>query len=263
MKRLFRERWPVLFALVIVLALLGLAAQRTAKRMPLPLPGIAEGSDCWHTEPGTFQKLPTLTPGTFGPGSQTIPTAKAVVEFEGVPLDPDFVAAPYPEGCGCPEKVDVHLSWVDRHGSPVAGDSAHRVRQVTDLTTDIDTCIRRKTRAKFNKPRTPVKVDIELVALSLKSVKPLEVTYRGKGKATSTKLFDVFVTQSARQPPGSSMTFTPGHIGRGNSDGRINLDDLRIAYDVEFREQGGTATYNLPGLDTRLRSPRGGRFRQP
>ena len=246
MKEPSRRRWPVPLGLVALLALVVLAATGCPKP-----PEIAEGTDCWHTESGTFQKLPTLPANFFGPRSEAIPNP--VVQFEGVPLDPDFVAAPYPEGCGCPEEVDVTLTWVDRHGSPVSGDSAHRVKQVPNRTTDIDTCIRRKTMAKLN-PHAAVKVDIELVALSLKSVDPLEVTYKGEpphGEET-TKAFDVFVTKSSTPPPsGSSMTFTPGASA---NNGEISLDDLRIAYDVEFQEVGGSGVFTKTGLNTRLRS---------
>ena len=99
-----------------------------------------------------------------------------------------------------------------------------------------------------------MKVDVDLIALSLKSVDPLEVTYRGeppRGEET-TKLFDVFVTESSTPPPsGSSMTFKSGSSAK---DGEVSLDDLRIAYDVEFREVGGTATFTRTALNTRLRS---------
>jgi len=260
MRKSARQRLPL--ALVAALALLSLGLHGC----PPGTPEIAEGSDCWETQPGTFQRLPTLPANFFGTGSQAIPTAHAVVDFEGVPLDPAFVAAPYPEGCGCPEEVDVELTWVDRHGSPVAGDSAHRVKQVASTSTQIDTCIRRTKSAKFENTGAAVKVDIELVALSLKSVDPLEVTYkeRGPGQATTTKLFDVYVTHSATEPqkPGT-MTFTAGNIQNGKADGNVNLDNLNVTYDLEFREQGGTSTFQRTGLTTKLRSPGGGQFKQP
>lgn len=219
---------------------------------------IEEGTDCWQTEAGTFQRLPTLPANFFGEGSDAIPTAHAVIELEGVPLDPAFVAAPYPEGCGCPEDVEVELVWVDRHGSPVAGDSAHRVRQVPNLETEVDTCIRRGQNARFRNQGDAVKVDVELVALSLKSVEPLEVTYKAKGPEEGpTKLFDVFVTQGASQKKGS-MTLTAGSVQARKAKGDILLENLPITYDVEFREHGGTATFSKTDLTTKLRSGTGG-----
>lgn len=251
------RRWSMTFALVVFLAVAGLTMQAC------PPPELAEGTDCWHTEPGTFQRLPTLPANFFGPRSQAIPNP--TIQFEGNALDPTFVSDPYPQGCGCPDDVEVEVQWVDRHGSPVAADSAHAVSQVTTPTTTVDTCIRRKTRAQFNRGQA-VKVDIELVALSLQSIDPLEVTYRGEppqGEET-TKLFDVFVTQSASQKQqGGTMTFTPGNIRNGRADGQVNLDDLRITYDVRFVAQDGSGEFTKTGLSTRLRSPGGGSFNQP
>lgn len=254
MRKLFGKRWPVVVGLLMPLAVVGLTAQGCPSE-------LAEGTDCWHTEPGTFQKLPTLPANFFGQGSRAIPNP--TIQFEGNPLDPDFVRAAYPRGCGCPEDVEVEVQWVDRHGSPVAADSAHAVDQVVDLSTPVDTCIRRKTRARFNRGQA-THVDIELVALSLQSIDPLEVTYRGQPPrgTPSTKLFDVFVTQAANQQ-GGRMTFTPGNIRNGRADGDVNLDNLRIAYDVRFVARDGSGEFTRTGLSTRLRSPEGGSFRQP
>lgn len=251
------KRWSRTLASVLFLAVVGLTLQAC------PQPELAEGTDCWHTEPGTFQKLPTLPANFFGQGSRAIPNP--TVQFEGLALDPTFVSDPYPQGCGCPQNVDVEVTWQDRHGSPVAGDSAHAVKQVVTPTTTVDTCIRRKTRASFNRGQA-TKVDVELVALSLQSIEPLEVSYRGEppqGEET-TRLFDVFVTQSASQKQqGGTMTFTPGKIRNGRADGDVNLDDLRITYDLRFVAQDGSGEFTRTGLSTRLRSPNGGKFAQP
>lgn len=255
----FGKRWPVSLGLLMLLAVVGLTAQRCPPQTPV----LAEGTDCWHTEPGTFQKLRTLPANFFGQGSQAIPNP--VIELEGLPLPPSRVSDPYPQGCGCPQQVDVVVTWVDPHGSPVEANSAHAVKQVVTPTTTVDTCIRRKTRAKLNRGQA-VKVNIELVALSLKSRTPLVVTYRGQPPhgAPTTKEFDVFVTESASQPQqGGMMTFTPANIRKGRADGQVNLDDLRIAYDVRFVPRDGSEELSRTGLSTRLRSPEGGKFNQP
>lgn len=234
MKKPSRKTW------LLWLAILGVALLSLGQGRPAP-PVIETGTDCWHTEKGTEQRLKTLPANYFGEGSKAIPNP--VVQFEGVPLEPEYVAADYPGGCGCPEEVDATVTWLNVHGDPTRN-MRHAVTQVVDLSTDVDTCVRRSEDARFGGRGGAVKVDIELVALSLRSVEPLEVAY----KDGASKLFDVFVTASKSQKPGS-MTFTSGAIdAHGKTRGKVKLDSLPVYYDVEYVERGGPMKKSETGL---------------
>lgn len=232
MSRLMRKLW-LPFALAVAVALLSLAAVRR------PIPVIEEGTDCWVTEEGTEQELKTLPMDYLSPGSQVV--HKHTIRLEGVPLDPAFVAAPYPRGCGCPEKVTTVVTWRDRHGN-VTKDMRHAVSKNVDQTSRVDTCVRRTVAAQLGNGKRPVKVAIELVALSLKSVEPLTVPY----KDGPEKKFDVFITNvdpSEQKPREGSMTFTPNRFGKdGSASGAVLLSALHVDYKVEFREIGGSLT---------------------
>jgi hypothetical protein len=221
------------FALLIALALLSAGAAVAQPPGPPGRPEIPEGSDCWQTQKGTEQRLAAFPAGFFGTGSAAIPPR--TIQFQGVPLDPAFVAAAYPKGCGCPEHVTTTITWLDPHNNPTR-DMRHAVKQVIDRKTDIDTCIHRKTNAKFQGQGKAVKVDIELVALSLKSVSPLTVSYRGG----TTKAFDVFIKQSSPPQQTGTMTFTPAP---GNKKGDVKLGQLHIKYDAKFVGPGGSPTF--------------------
>lgn len=211
---------------LFVLAMALLMAKLSAAQPPQF--AIPEGTDCWHTEAGTEQRLATLPAGFFGPGSKAVP--KTTIALVGVPLPAAFVAAPFPQGCGCPQNVTTVITWLDPHGNPT-NDARHAVKQVVDQTTTVDTCIRRTVNASFPGQGASKQVNIVLVALSLKSVKPLTVSF-SKGP---DRKFDVFVKQSGRQRPGS-MTLTAGGLQGGKRTGNARLRNLHITYDVEFRE---------------------------
>jgi hypothetical protein len=225
-----RKLWLLPSALMIALALPSLAA-------PPEEAVIKEGSDCWQTETGTEQRLHTLPAGFFGNGSNAVPNP--TVRFQGEPLAVNRVKGAYPPNCGCPNKVDTKITWLDPHGNQTR-DMRHAVKQVVDETTKVDTCIRRKTNAKFKGKGVAQKVDIQLVALSLKSVEPLKVSY----KDGHTKSFDIWVTESGTQDTGT-MTFTPKSLDKRLAKGDVKLGSLHITYDVKFVEHGGTATYSL------------------
>src|SRR5262249_8620467 len=107
-------------------------------------------------------------------------------------------------------------------------------------TTTVDTCVRRTTTAKIKEkgPIGAAKVSLVLVQLSLQSESPLEVTFKDRG-ATSTKKYDVFVTESATQPKDSHMTLTPNSIEGNHASGDVKLGALHFYYDVEFKPVGG------------------------
>lgn len=193
-------------------------------------PNIPPGTDCWTTQPGTQQGL-AIPANFFGPASDPV---NAVVALEGEPLDPGFVS----EVCDCPgEEVQVELVWVDRHGNPTDPTSVHAVKQSPVLSTDVDTCIYRSVMVDWNGEGVAIKAEIQLRGLSLKSVQPLEVTYHATTDPTpsDTKRFNVFITQSAVQPKGE-MTFTPDDLKYSLAEGKINLGELPVRYDVRFEE---------------------------
>jgi hypothetical protein len=235
MKRSFWKQGLLVSALLI--PLVEVQAQQPAA--PATDAVLKLGTDCWQTEPGTEQRLGTVPANFFGEGSKAIPTP--TIKFKGVPLSPQRVSDPPPKGCGCPAKVDVKITWLDRHGN-VAKNMMHAVKQVVDATTKVDTCVRRTKNATFKAKGVAQKVDIQLVALSLQSVEPLRVSY----KSGPDKLFDVFVTESGTQDIGT-MTLTPTSLSARRAKGNVKLGMLHIRYDVKFVERGGKLSFSMTG----------------
>ncbi|MCP4202193.1 MAG: hypothetical protein GY769_09685 [bacterium] len=192
-------------------------------------PDIPPGTDCWVTQPGTAQTV-QIPHNFFGPASDPVNT---VIPLEGLPLSGAEVL-----NCGCTD--DVEIEWVDRHGNPTDPNSGHAVEQRVNPTDPFDTCIWRKVTANWDGENVGVDVEIELRQLSLKSVEPLEVTWHETTDPvpSMTKLFDVFVTESATQN-GGSMTFTPDDLTCNKAEGGITLGDLPVKWDVRFVEVGG------------------------
>jgi hypothetical protein len=189
---------------------------------------VPSGTDCWHTDESTQDfRLP---PGFFFTGSKLI---KTKLTLTGVPLPVTVVEGAFPPNCGCSlDNVTTTITWTDRHGNPVTPGSVHRVSPVVNKTTTVDTCVRRTVNADFPGKGAAVKVDVRLVRLSLKSVKPLRVQF-----PNGPKDFDVFVKESATQPRSpSSMVLTAGKIQGKKASGDAKLNNLHINYDVEFRE---------------------------
>jgi hypothetical protein len=249
---------PVL-ALAAGVALLSLGARGCP---PQPLePGV----DCWHTETGTQQRFKTLPPGTFGSldgteKTQSNPVTTQSIELTGNvdPADVEDLLAK----CGCPEEVEYDITWLDPHGVETDPNSGHAVTQVKTPTTTVDTCIRRTARANVQNKGVASQVEIQLVAVRLKSVNPIEVTYGGGPPASRPKkYFDVFVTESGTQKVGK-MTLTTNTIANGKANGDVLLGSLPVHYDVTFREVGNpTNEYYLKDLSLRLvNKVTGGKF---
>jgi hypothetical protein len=241
MQRPSRKLWLLISALVVVFGLSSLEAWAQEAL-------LKEGSDCWQTQPGTQQRLHTIPAGFFGRGSQAVPNA--TIKFKGVPLPTARVKGAFPPNCGCPDKVDVKITWTDMHGN-VTNDMRHAVKQHVDESTKVDTCVHRMNSAEFKGKGASRKVEIELVALSLTSVEPLKVTYKNPGAANTTKSFDVFVTESGTQDKGD-ITLTANSVNRRLAKGKVKLGNLHITYDVKFVEHGGTATYTMTGQKLHL-----------
>lgn len=243
------RKLKLFLTLVIALALLSAAAAVAAP----PVKEIKVGTDCWQTQPGTQQTIATIPAGFFGKGSQAL--SKATIKFKGKPLTTTEISGPYPPNCACPEKVDTKITWKDMHGNEITDPNkmVHAVTQVVEKTTTVDTCVRRTTTAKITKkgPTGAVKVSLRLVQLSLQSESPIEVTFKERG-ATSTKKYDVFVTESARQPSDSHMTLTPDHIDANKASGNVKLGSLHFYYDAEFKPVGGGPSVWMKGKSLKL-----------
>ncbi len=178
------------------------------------------------TDPGGDN--PPLPAGFFGSkaGTPSDPFMQADILLEGNPPVMNFEQFPQP----------MVIGWVDPHGNTVGPDSIHKVNQVlVPDNTPYDTVVRRLDDATFNGTSETQNVDIEIVALSLKSVEPIVVTYG----AESPVLWDVFVTldETATQPTGSIDLFSTTFTGSAVS-GDVNNFDLPVAYKVIFREAG-------------------------
>lgn len=226
--------WPSL-ALLIAVVLLSFGADEC----PPPDPEIVAGTDCWATDPDqTVWRPKSAIPAGFfsgegDPRSNAIPPPQFPADFQlrGEPLTPDEV-----RDCGCPEEVETTVTWLDRHGRPT-DDIRHKVDEVVEETTVVDTCVHRQQNAKFKGQGAAVKVDIELRQLSLVSVQPLQVNYQGG----SSKLFDAYVTESGTQNTGT-LTFTANKIQNGKADGNVDLGSLPVHFEVVFKAQDGSFT---------------------
>ncbi|HEX9940763.1 MAG TPA: hypothetical protein VGG03_02005, partial [Thermoanaerobaculia bacterium] len=210
MRKPSRKLWLLSAALMIALALLGLEARASTQ--------IPEGTDCWHTEPGTpgTQAILTIPKDALGAGSKMM--NKVTIKLKSLPLTPAVVKT----DCGC--QVNTKVEYIDPHGNVSGEKTIHAVKQRTTETTDVDTCVRRTQNAKFKGKGVAVRVDIQLVKLSLQSEQPLKVSYDNG----TTKSFNIIVTESGPQDTGS-MTITPTSIGR-LSKGNVKLQNLHITY---------------------------------
>src|SRR4030095_6849224 len=163
-----RARSTKLWLFVLALALL----------MPLSLGAkpaltVPQGTDCRPTD--ASKQDSRLPPGFFFRGSKLIRTN---IELTGVPLPVDVVKGKFPPNCECPlSNVITTVTWTNRHGNPVSPDSIHKVSPVVNETTTVDTCVRRTVDASFPGQGASARVIIQLVRLSLKSVKPLPVQF--------------------------------------------------------------------------------------
>lgn len=237
-----RKLWLSISTLAVVFGLSSLEVVRAQESV------LKAGSDCWQTEPGTLQRLHTIPAGFLGRGSQAVPNP--TIKFKGVPLPVDRVRGAFPPKCGCPDKVDVKITWTDMHGN-VTNDMRHAVKQHVDESTKVDTCVHRMTSARFRGKGASQKVEIQLVALSLASVEPLVVTYKNPGRPDTTKRFDVFVTESGTQDKGD-ITFTANSVEHRLAKGNVKLGALHVTYNVKFVEERGTETYTLTGQKLHL-----------
>jgi hypothetical protein len=242
MRKSYRKLWLLASALVLMLALPSLAAQPPEAAAKPAGPEIKEGTDCWHTAAGT-QAVITIPQDTLGRGSKRM--NNVTIKLKSLPLSVDDVK----NKCGC--QVDTKIEYIDPHGNVLPEKTIHAVQQRTTETTDVDTCVRRTKNAKFHGKGVAVRVDIQLVKLSLQSEQPLKAAY-DHGPAKS---FDVKVTESGPQDTGT-MTFTPTTLG-AHPKGNVRLGQLHITYDVTFTEvRPGTSTYTLHGQKLTLKNGR-------
>lgn len=152
--------------------------ERLETRLPLTvtIPGTF---DFFITDPGDTDidigtdpggDNPPLPPGFFGTigPDPSDPFVQAGIPLQGNPPVDDFRRFPPP----------MIIAWVDQHGNVVGPDSRHKVGQllVPEDTHTADTVVRRNDDAVFNGLGDAPTVDIEIVALSLKSVDPIVVS---------------------------------------------------------------------------------------
>ncbi|MFT5049972.1 MAG: hypothetical protein ACI8QZ_001365 [Chlamydiales bacterium] len=207
-------------------ASLALATTVTAQDIPADC-------DCWTTEPGTQARIPNLDADFFGPGSDPFPTG--VIPVIGNPGPIAAAAAAL-----CPPTTLLDVVWVDPHGTPVAPDDRHAVRQEI---VGPDTIVCRTTDGDFGGIGVPEPIQIELVELSLVSEDPITVTFSG---GVDFAIYDVFITEQGVQLPGQ-MTLVPGAIGTNTSSGTAILDGMPVRYLLTFvKVQGAQGAPVIP-----------------
>ena len=217
--------------------------------VPAGAQGVPAGVDCWLTESGSTAALPEFPAGFFGikngTPSDLIPAQ--TIDVEGNPADPPT----------CPCQNNTMVQWVDQHGNPVEPGDLHAVQQVPVPGDPFDTCVERLQDATFpGGVGTAETIDIEIVALSLRSVNPITVTYG----AEPVSLFDVFITLDGPQAMGQ-LQLTPTQLDP--PAGEVVLPGLPVNYQLELREVGGSAAFFQNGLNTAFMNPREGSREPP
>lgn len=224
-------------ALAVAVAVLLLSAPPVGAQVPA-------GVDCWLTEPGSTAALPEFPAGFFGTKNMTPSDAipAQTIDVEGNLADPPT--------CDCQNNTSVQ--WVDQHGNPVEPDDIHAVQQVPVPSDPFDTCVERLQDAMFpGGVGTPETIDIEIVALSLRSVNPITVTY---GMEPPSQ-FDVFITLDESTPQSTGqLQMTPTQLDP--PAGTVVLPNLPVNYQFEFQEVGGSRFQLLQGLSLSFTNPR-------
>ena len=253
MKQGFME---TIFMILAVMLLVAPAAQAA----PVTIPG---DFDAFKTEGPTSVDIPRMPV----PGGPSFPEGffgmKGVIPSDPIlppnPSDPDGIVTAFRiplqgHPAGLPallpqeifDSVFFTTKWVDQHGNEVGPDSVHKVNQVQEPTClpfpcNFDTVVRRTGDATFNGVGETQEVPIEIVALSLMSINPIEVTYGG----APSSFFDVFVTLS----PGPQLTGKMGlistSIGRGTVQGDLNLGAVGDLVDTTL-DFSGPGAFGLP-----------------
>lgn len=181
------------------------------------------GKDCWVTTGGTRFEIQALPGGYFGTKAGVPSDARPaqVIQVTGNPLAGGIVLP------NCPNAIIFRTVWLDPHGTPVQPNDAHAVTQQLQPAgvEPIDTIVHRRHSVQLG--GGPVPVEIEMIALSLKSVNPITVTFG----AQPPSFFDVFITLDGAQSIGS-MGLTPTSANGGNT----LVSSLPVNFKVEFRD---------------------------
>jgi uncharacterized repeat protein (TIGR01451 family) len=128
------------------------------------------------------------------------------------------------------------VRWEDEHGNQVGPDSAHRVNQTLVYdSTPYDTVVRRLDAATFNGPNETQSVGIQIVGLSLKTVRPITVTYGAGGSMLWEVLveLDENVAQETR-----FMTLKSETVTDTEASGPVENVNLKVGYKVTFLPLG-------------------------
>ena len=192
-------------------------------RKKLPPLDIPAGFDLFRTVEGSAFALGGIPGGFFGDmgDAPSDPIRVPItVEMNGVSIGKSFGLPPGPLAIPktCWEKVGPNFK---RHCA---------ITNVTPPETkDTSTIVKRKEDIVLNNIGDSGTIEIELVALSLRSVEPIEVTYGGGG---ATQFFDVFVELDPNQGRvddldtirrTGSMTLTRTSVDGGTFDSALPL----------------------------------------
>ncbi|MCH8146690.1 MAG: hypothetical protein IH987_01675 [Planctomycetes bacterium] len=137
------------------------------------------------------------------PGHDLFVTDAAIHDFAETPLPADFF------GTGS----DPFAESVNFVGDPIGNYNGFDVE-------DTDTIIERLEDANFVEVVSSDTIDIELVALSLKSNQPIEVTFNG---GTSSKFYDIVISLSPSVPSLGTMTINRTTCAGGNYEASIDV----------------------------------------
>ncbi len=168
---------------------------------------IPAAKDCWLTPPGGASvDIPEFFIGSrffsFDPNNPNDPNENQSLGLPAFTLDLvgwpwDFPCGPPPPGCLPDDKFETVVVWRDQHGNVVSAESVHRVDSSTEVRPkhteprNYDTVVRRG-EACFDQVGDTADVPIEIVALSLKSVDPINVSFQ----TGPDRQYDVFVCLS-------------------------------------------------------------------
>jgi len=177
---------------------------------------VPTGSDCLNTAPGDAEIQLDLPAGFIDVGSVAF---SANVPLEGVPLPlPPSICAGF------------QIIWLDKHKASVGPDSEHGVSYVVE-PDPFDTVVRRTETAQLPTVSSSDTIDIEILALSLKSVSPITVITGGSG----AKLYEVRISLDGTNPslPGS-LQFTAVELNGPNVSGTLSMPNLPVNWVLDL-----------------------------
>lgn len=171
---------------------------------------------------------PPLPSGFFGSigDTQSDPFMQAEIALEGNPTAEQFQRFAPP----------MRLGWPNQFNNNTGPNVSQKLAQqlVPVEMAHYDTVVRRLNDVDFESVGETETVEIEVVALSLKSVEPIVISYGDAG----IRRWDVFVTldEGVTQPIGSLDLKSDAFEDGVSVSGTIANLDLPVAYKVTFRD---------------------------